>query len=53
MEMIVCQRCDRVIAFVEGEKSGILYGACPDDCDSGEGDIVGLINNKWSRNSEC
>lgn len=53
MEMIVCQSCDRIIDFVEGEKAGILYGACQDDCESEEGDIVGLINRKWSRKREC
>lgn len=29
MEAIVCQSCDKVIAYVESEKSGTLYGTCP------------------------
>ncbi|MBA4601204.1 GapA-binding peptide SR1P [Thermoactinomyces mirandus] len=29
MEAIVCQLCDKVIAYVESEKAGTLYGTCP------------------------
>ncbi|OYD07808.1 GapA-binding peptide SR1P [Paludifilum halophilum] len=28
MEVIVCQTCDEIITYVEGDKSGILYGKC-------------------------
>ncbi len=30
MEAIVCQSCDKVIAYVESEKTGTLYGTCRD-----------------------
>jgi len=29
MEVIVCQQCDKIIAFTEAEKAGVLYGKCP------------------------
>jgi hypothetical protein len=28
LEVIVCQTCDKVIAYVESEKAGTLYGSC-------------------------
>ncbi|PTX65056.1 SR1 protein [Melghirimyces profundicolus] len=28
MEAIVCQTCDEVITYVDGDKSGTLYGTC-------------------------
>jgi hypothetical protein len=28
MEAIVCQTCEKVIAYVDSEKVGILYAAC-------------------------
>ncbi|MFC4076590.1 GapA-binding peptide SR1P [Salinithrix halophila] len=28
MEAIICQTCDEVISYVDGEKAGTLYGRC-------------------------
>ncbi|PTX64346.1 SR1 protein [Melghirimyces profundicolus] len=30
MEALVCQTCDTVIDYVDGEKNGTLYGTCCD-----------------------
>lgn len=35
MEAIVCQSCEQVIAYVESEKVGTLYGQCP-GCETDE-----------------
>lgn len=32
MEVVVCQTCDEVITYMEGDKTGVLYGQCP-GCD--------------------
>ncbi|PTM59295.1 GapA-binding peptide SR1P [Desmospora activa] len=29
MEAIICQTCDEVISYVDCDKSGTLYGQCP------------------------
>lgn len=39
MEAIVCQNCDEVITYVDGDKSGTLYGTCQgcdDHCEEKE-----------------
>lgn len=28
LEVIICQSCDKVIAYVDSEKAGTLYGTC-------------------------
>jgi phage FluMu protein Com len=38
MEAIVCQSCEEVIAYVDAEKAGTLYGKCPRCTDCGDGD---------------
>ncbi|RAL25978.1 GapA-binding peptide SR1P [Thermoflavimicrobium daqui] len=35
MEIIVCQKCDEVISYMESNKVGTLYGTCC-DCDEEE-----------------
>ena len=28
LEVLVCQTCEKVIAYVDSEKAGTLYGTC-------------------------
>ncbi|WP_342778351.1 GapA-binding peptide SR1P [Melghirimyces algeriensis] len=29
LEAVICQNCDEVITYLDGDKSGTLYGVCP------------------------
>ncbi|MDG5789477.1 GapA-binding peptide SR1P [Evansella sp. AB-P1] len=35
MESIVCQSCEQVIDYYEGEKVSVLYGKCCSECSGG------------------
>jgi Fe2+ or Zn2+ uptake regulation protein len=33
MGIIVCQSCNKIIEFFDDEKSSILFGKCPEECE--------------------